>query len=272
MKQLLMIPVLSTLMLACGNETVGTAAQQVQDKPNLDVPYVPTPQPIVDEMLRLANVQKDEMVYDLGCGDGRIVITAAQKYGAKGIGVDLDPERIADSNKNAQTANVTDKVKFVQGDLFKMDFKDADVLMMYLLPEVNLRLRPKILNDLKPGTRVVSHAFDMKEWEPDERSNPMGARVYLWIVPAKLEGTWVWDDSGTARELVLTQEFQKVNGTLGGAAIANAKLKGADLEFQVTQDGVTKTYKGKVARPGEIEGTVGAGETNTPWTAKLKAK
>src|SRR5690606_3077337 len=142
----------------------GAYAQQ----PNLDVPYVPTKQEVVEEMLKLANVKPGDVVYDLGCGDGRIVITAAKKFGATGIGVDLNPERIEEANANAVEAKVTDKVTFHEGDLFNFDFSKADVLTLYLLPDVNLKLKPKILAEMKPGSRVVSHAFNMGDWEPDK--------------------------------------------------------------------------------------------------------
>ena len=153
-----------------------------------DVPYVPTPQAVVDEMLKLANVTKNDVVYDLGCGDGRLVITAVQKFGAKrGVGVDIDPQRIAESNENAKAAGVTDRTKFVVQDLFQTDFKDATVVTLYLLPEVNLRLRPKLMADLKPGTRIVSHAFDMGDWQPEKTVTvPSGGqRLFLWRIPAK---------------------------------------------------------------------------------------
>ena len=156
-----------------------------------DVPYVPTPQEVVDKMLELAQIKNTDTVYDLGCGDGRMVITAAKKYGAKGIGVDIDPERIKESNDNAKTAGVTDKVKFIQKDLFTMDFADCDVLTMYLLPSVNMKLRPKIL-DLKPGTRIVSHDWDMGDWKPDKTievdapdktiGREKKSRIHLWVV------------------------------------------------------------------------------------------
>jgi len=153
-----------------------------------DVPYVPTPQPVVDEMLRLANVTKDDIVYDLGCGDGRLVITAVKKFGARrGVGVDIDPQRIRESNENARAAGVTDRVKFLEQDLFETDFKEATVVTLYLLPQVNLRLRPKLLSDLKPGTRIVSHAFDMGDWKPEKvvTVEPGGQTLYFWTVPAK---------------------------------------------------------------------------------------
>ncbi|MGH9901898.1 MAG: SAM-dependent methyltransferase [Pyrinomonadaceae bacterium] len=157
-------------------------AQTPQRAP--DVPYVPTPDAVVAEMLKVANVGKGDVVYDLGCGDGRIVITAAQKLGARGVGVDINPERIKESNENAQKAGVTDRVKFIQGDLFETDLKEATVVTLYLLPEVNLRLRPKLLRELKPGTRVVSHAFDMGDWAPEKTIHVDGRTIYYWTVPA----------------------------------------------------------------------------------------
>ena len=163
---------------------------QVNTKPKelkKDVPYVPTPQVVVDEMLKLANVTKGDVVYDLGCGDGRLVITAVQKFGAaRGVGVDIDPQRIKESNDNAKAAGVTDRTTFVVQDLFQTDFKDASVVTLYLLPEVNLKLRPKLLSDLKPGTRVVSHAFDMGDWKPEKAITVAdgGQRLYLWTIPA----------------------------------------------------------------------------------------
>lgn len=150
-----------------------------------DVIYVPTRDTVVDAMLRMANVTSQDTVYDLGSGDGRIVIAAAQKYGARGVGIDIDPERIKESNENAQKAGVTDKVEFIEADLFKSDFSDATVVTLYLLNSLNARLRPTLLEQLKPGTRVVSHAFDMGDWEPEEMQIVDGATVYLWIVPEK---------------------------------------------------------------------------------------
>lgn len=151
----------------------------------LDVPYVPTPQKVVEGMLELASVNKGDVVYDLGCGDGRIVITAAKEFGATGIGVDLNPERIEEANENAREAKVQDKVTFFEGDLFKFDFSKADVLTLYLLPDVNLKLKPKIQSEMKPGSRVVSHAFDMGDWLPDKKINVDGKTIYLWIIPEK---------------------------------------------------------------------------------------
>ncbi|MGH8771895.1 MAG: SAM-dependent methyltransferase [Burkholderiales bacterium] len=148
-----------------------------------DVPYVPTPEPVVAKMLDLAEVGPNDVVYDLGSGDGRIVITAAKERGAQGIGVDIDPERIKEARENAKTAGVTDRVKFVEGDLFEMDLSDATVVTLYLLSTINMKLRPKLLSELKPGSRIVSHSFDMGDWEPLETAEVEGRKVYYWVIP-----------------------------------------------------------------------------------------
>ena len=150
-----------------------------------DVPYVPTSQDVVDAMLKLAKVTNNDVVYDLGCGDGRIVITAAKKYGATGTGIDINPNRIQEARQNALNAQVSDKVKFMEGDLFETDFSEASVVTLYLLPAVNLKLRPLLLKQLKPGTRIVSHAFDMGDWKPEEKIVVNGSTIYFWTVPEK---------------------------------------------------------------------------------------
>jgi len=150
-----------------------------------DVPFVPTSHELVVEMLKLANVTKNDVVYDLGCGDGRIVITAAKDFGAHAVGVDINPERIKESNENARKAGVAEKVKFVEGDLYTAEIKAATVVTLYLLPNVNLKLRPRLLSELNPGTRVVSHSFDMDDWKPEKEVEVEGSRLYLWTIPAK---------------------------------------------------------------------------------------
>lgn len=148
-----------------------------------DVIFVPTPNEVVDKMLEMAKVTAKDVVYDLGCGDGRIVITAAQKYGARAVGIDIDPKRIAEANANAKAAKVTNKVKFVEGDLFEADIGEATVVTLYLLTRLNEKLKPKLLKDLRPGTRVVSHAFDMGDWQPERKESVAAATVYLWRIP-----------------------------------------------------------------------------------------
>ncbi len=161
------------------------AAQSGQPKRPPDVPYVPTPNPVVDGMLKLADVKKSDNVYDLGCGDGRIVIAAAKEYGAHGVGIDINPERIQEARDNARRAHVEALVKFEENDLFDADIHNASVVMLYLLPNINLRLRPKLLKDLKPGTRVVSHSFSMDDWKPDKEETVDGRTIYLWTIPEK---------------------------------------------------------------------------------------
>jgi len=161
------------------------SAQDGQPKRPLDVPYVPTSNDVVAAMLKLAGVQKSDVVYDLGCGDGRIVIMAAKQFGAHGVGIDINPERIQEARANAKQAGVENLVKFEENDLFQGDIHNATVVTLYLLPTINLKLRPKLLSDLKPGTRVVSHSFDMGDWKPEKEDSVDGASIYLWTIPAK---------------------------------------------------------------------------------------
>jgi hypothetical protein len=147
-----------------------------------DVIFVPTPQQVVDEMLKIAEVKKGDVLYDLGSGDGRIVVTAAKRFGVRGTGIDIDPQRIAEANENAKKEGVTQLVTFKNTDLFTADFSDATVITLYLLPRLNVKLRPKLLSELKNGTRIVSHAFDMGEWQPEKHVKVDGRDVYFWTV------------------------------------------------------------------------------------------
>jgi len=166
---------------------------QPQPRKSLDVPYVPTTEEAVNAMLKLADVKKTDVVYDLGCGDGRIVVAAAKNFGARGVGIDIDPQRIAEARANAQKAGVEKLVRFEENDLFQADFKEATVVTLFLLSSVNLKLRPKLLAELKPGTRIVSNTFDMGDWKPEkEETVPntdddsfLSHHLYLWIVPEK---------------------------------------------------------------------------------------
>jgi SAM-dependent methyltransferase len=175
-----MRPAIASLITVCL-----LAARDSSPKKPLDVPYVHTPNPVVEGMLKLAGVTKDDIVYDLGCGDGRIVITAARIYGAHGVGIDIDPERVAEARGNAAKEGVERLVKFEEKDLFDADIHEATVVTLYLLPAVNRKLRPKLLKDLKPGTRIVSNTFDMGDWKPDKEDHVDGRHLYLWTVPAK---------------------------------------------------------------------------------------
>ncbi len=169
----------------CALGVLLAALAAAQAPMHLDVPFVPTPNPVVEGMLKLANVKSTDLVYDLGCGDGRIVITAAKDFGAHGVGVDIDPARIREAQENAKQAGVAGLVKFEQNDLFKADIRNATVVTLYLLPNVNERLKPKLLSELKPGTRIVSHSFTMGDWKPDRETTVDGRYIYLWTVSAK---------------------------------------------------------------------------------------
>ena len=250
-----------------------TAAALVLAK---DVPYIPTPQPAVEEMLRMANVSREDLVYDLGSGDGRIVIAAAKNHGARGVGIDIDPNRIREANQNAHAAGVTDRVRFVRGDLFEADLRDATVVTLYLLPAVNVRLRPKLLAELAPGTPVVSHDFDMGEWEPDARKRAGPSRLYLWIVPARVDRRWSWTmPDGQRRVATLRQEFQKLDGRLDGSGaglvIRNGRVRGEEISFELTRAGTgnapaLERYRGRV-NGSTIAGTAEAGERRWSWSA-----
>jgi SAM-dependent methyltransferase len=153
----------------------------------INAPYVTSPEDVVSALLKLANVKKGDMVYDLGCGDGRIVIAAAKEYGARGIGIDINPDRITEARANAKKAGVEGLVKFEVKDLFDADIHEATVVALYLLPEINLRLRPKLLKELKPGTRVVSHSFHMGDWKPEKEEIVEGSHIYRWTIPERRE-------------------------------------------------------------------------------------
>jgi len=230
-----------------------------------DVVWVPTSQALVDKMLDTAKVTPNDYVIDLGSGDGRTVITAA-KRGARAFGVEFNPKMVELSRRNAAKEGVTGKASFMRGDIFKTDFSRANVLTLFLLPDINLRLRPKILN-MKPGTRVVSNSFDMADWTPDEQINlsqdcDQFCTAYYWIVPAKVQGTWKLPDG----ELVLKQDFQMLTGTAktGGASteISGGKMTGDQIAFSVGDTAYTGRVTGNV-----IEGTSKSAAGETKWRA-----
>lgn len=225
------------------------------DAKDLDVPYVPTPTEMVEAMLNLANTRPGDILYDLGSGDGRIVITAVRDFGVgKAVGVDLNPIRIAEARRNARQEGVSDRTTFVHGDVFKFDFQEASVLTMYLLTRVNLQLKSRILA-MKPGTRVVSHAFRMGDWQPDRQVRVKGNNAYLWVVPANVKGEWTWAN----RRLSLKQRFQKVSGVLhegdGRKDIRDASLTGTTLRLSLPKDGKMARFEGEV-RGTTIEGSL----------------
>jgi hypothetical protein len=257
-----------------------------------DVVYVPTPQIVVDEMLRMAKVGPQDFVIDLGSGDGRIVITAAKKYGARGFGVDLDPQLLKMSNEAAQREGVADRAKFVEQNLFETDLSQATVITSYLLPEMNEKLRPKILS-LKPGTRVVAHDYHMGEWHADEMhtldvpekkvGNPGKSYVYSWIVPAKIAGRWnaqVKGGSPASWDFEFEQRFQMFDGTASAAgqkvAVRQSKLEGDQINFVVAgksgDRAARHNFRGTV-KGDTMDGILvvgeGAAQKRLPWSAKL---
>jgi SAM-dependent methyltransferase len=240
-----------------------------------DVVWVPTPDSVVERMLRMARVTKNDYVIDLGSGDGRTVIMAAQKFGARGMGIEYNPDMVTISNQNAEKAGVTDKVKFVKADLFETDFSQATVITMYLLPALNIKLRPKIL-DMRPGTRVVSHAFNMEDWQPDQTANVDGRDAYLWIVPAKVAGRWKLGvpagNGEQAWQVTLEQKFQKLSGKaqLGDQSynLTDARMRGSAIHFSfVDGNGVKREFSGTV-RGDRMEGTTQTqGAAPVKWSA-----
>jgi hypothetical protein len=221
-------------------------ADFVRGRPQLDVPYIATDLQVVDAMLGLAQVRPDDMVIDLGSGDGRILISAARSLGAHGLGVDIDPARIRESTANAEEAGVSSRVTFRQQDLFETPLRDADVLTLYLLPEVNLRLRPRILSQMRPGTRVVSHDFDMGDWHWDQRQRVGNATIYLWIVPARIDGAWTLSAGGRSYPLVLEQHYQQFYGNAGTARIEQGRLNGDHIRFLADLGEGRRTFEGRV--------------------------
>lgn len=194
----------------------------------LDVPYVPSEENVVDTMLEMANIGSKDVLYDLGSGDGRILVAAAKAWGTRGIGIDIDPMRIAEAMEYAGWSQVEDLVDFIEDDIFTANFSEATAVTLYLLQSINEQLRPRILSELRPGTRVVSHAFDMGEWKADEIRKIDNVSIYKWIVPAAVAGIWEWERAGKRYRLDLRQKYQKVTGD----AWLNdkpARLKKADL-------------------------------------------
>ena len=236
------------LAAACMAGVASVHAQQ--PRPQLDVHFVPTPEEVVDRMLTMARVTDKDFVIDLGSGDGRIVITAAKKYGARGLGVDLDPQRIQEAQANLQKAGVSDKVEFRQQNLFETDLNKATVLTMYLLPRLNLQLRPTLL-DLKPGTRLASHAFDMGDWRADRHERIEGRDAYFWIVPAKVKGRWQVENGGRKFELDITQRYQVIEGVARSGErtlpLRETNLRGDEIRFVVEFDeGKPELFRGRV--------------------------
>ena len=274
--------ILSALAAALFALAPAAYAQQKDFKPHVgqqgkDVVWVPTPDEVVERMLNAAQTKPEDYVIDLGAGDGKIAIAAAKKFGARSLGVEYNPDMVALAQRNAQAAGVQGKAQIVQGDIFTTDFTQATVLTMYLLPSLNMKLRPQILA-MRPGTRVVTHAFNMEDWEPDETSDVDGRRVYLWIVPAQVAGRWAMEISGGASEkasLNLDQRFQKIEGTayLGPvlAGLREPRLSGFRISFAyVDNKGVRRDFTGRVTGS-QMEGSFRSDNgAEGRWTATKK--
>ena len=274
-QSLIAIAAVSLLALGTSAEARTRAECERDYKPQVgqagkDVIWVPTPDELVNRMLTMAKVTPKDYVVDLGAGDGKIAIAAGKKFGATALGIEYNPDMAKLAQCFVQAEGVGDKVKIIQGDIFKEDFSKATVVTMYLLPELNMRLRPTILA-MKPGTRVTSHQFNMGDWEADETAEIEHRTAYLWIVPAKVEGNWTFREDGgkTAFSVAMTQKFQRVSGEAGMGASRNplvgATLRGEEIRFVFNDDkGQTRTLTGTV-RGNEITGTL-----RGPGTAEIK--
>jgi SAM-dependent methyltransferase len=244
-------------------------------QPGKDVMWLPTPEPMVERMLTMAKTTSADVVYDLGSGDGRLPIAAARKFGAKAVGIEYDHDLAALARRNAERAGVAGKVTIVEGDIFKEDFTRATVLTLYLLPDLNQQLRPQILA-LKPGTRIVSHAWDMGEWEPDATQRLGDGEAFLWIVPARVEGRWALRDAPGffEGELSLTQRFQRIGGTLelrgNVQPVLGAYVEGDVLGFTfVGQDGGIRSVRARVDG-GVLAGSLNFAGSLTPLTGQRR--
>ena len=254
------------------------AAQQKPYEPQVgqagkDVIWVPTPDEVVDRMLRMAQVTANDLVYDLGAGNGKIAIAAA-KLGARAVGIEYNPDMAKHAQANVVAAGVQARARIMQGDIFATDFSQATVVTMYLLPGLNMKLRPTILA-MRPGTRIVSHSFTMEDWEADEISSMDGRRAYFWVVPANVNGGWTLETGNDKQELVFEQKFQKIEGTIGlghtQGGLRAARLSGFSISFAwVDNSGVLRSYTGRVTG-GRMEGSWrGDNGTEGRWSATKK--
>lgn len=248
-----------------------------------DVHFDPTPMDVVEAMLTRAGVHQNDVVYDLGCGDGRFVIMAAKNFGARGVGIDIDPVRIKESKENAQKEKVADRTAFIEGDLFKADIREATVVALYLLPDLNYQLRPKLFRELRPGTRVLSYTFDMVDWEPDDMVQIRDRFFYYWVIPANVKGLWHLNieslGSPLQDQLQISQKFQEISGkiTVQGRElpIRDHRLWGDQLSFGIRYNlegkNVAMKFKGRVT--GDIlEGTVEIQEGSRTVSKSWKAQ
>jgi len=260
--------------------TLPAAAQQKPYEPQVgqagkDVIWVPTPDEVVDRMLRMAQVTANDYVVDLGAGDGKIAIAAAKSYGARSMGIEYNADMARHAQGNVEKAGVAGRARIVNGDIFITDFSQATVVTMYLLPGLNMKLRPTILA-MRPGTRVVSHSFTMEDWDADETSSMDGRRAYFWVVPANVHGSWTLESGGERNELSFEQRFQKLEGTVALGAqtqggLRDARLRGFNISFAwVDNKGALRNYSGRITGT-KMEGSWrGDGGAEGRWSATKK--
>jgi hypothetical protein len=243
-----------------------------------DVVFVPTPFPVVDKMLEVARVGSGDVLYDLGSGDGRIVIAAAKRFGIRAVGIDIDPKRIEESNFNADTAGVRSRVDFRIADLFETDLGQASVVTLYLLPALNLRLRPKLFAELGPGSRVVSHSFDMGDWKADSTLAVQARVIYYWMIPANVSGAWdltmTSGGSDTRHAIQFDQKYQEItSATIDGSdRVAGPRVRGDSIYFFIgnSRNPAATEFRGVVAGRG-MRGTFATGTAAGTWIASKKA-
>ncbi|HVO09438.1 MAG TPA: methyltransferase domain-containing protein [Vicinamibacteria bacterium] len=271
-------PLVLLALLAAPATLLAQAAAPAPAEPQIgqqgkDVIWLPTPESVVEKMLEMAGVGPEDVVYDLGSGDGRTVIAAAHR-GARAYGVEFDPALVALSERFAKTAGVADKARFIHGDIFETDFSQATVVTLYLLTTLNVRLRPTILK-MRPGTRVVSHAFTMGDWDPDETGESDYRRIYMWIVPASVQGTWRLTLPGAPpADMTLTQQYQKLRGTVslpsGAAELRDASLRGNAIRLTLAGgDGSLRELTGTVDGD-RMQGTAKTGSGEVSWSAQRR--
>src|SRR5689334_24778592 len=274
------VRIATVLLVSLALAAPATAQDQKKFEPHVgqagkDVIWVPTPDEVVDRMLRMAQVTKDDFVVDLGAGDGKIAIAAAKKFGARSMGIEYNPDMARHAQGNVEKAGVTARAKIVQGDIFASDFTSATVVTMYLLPGLNMKLRPQLLQ-MRPGTRIVSHSFTMEDWQPDETSSMDGRRAYFWVVPAQVMGSWTLEFGPEKRELSIEQRFQKIDGSVAYGStqvgLREAALRGFVIGFSyVDQAAVKRDFSGRVLGGGRMEGSFKADNgSEGRWTATKK--
>jgi ubiquinone/menaquinone biosynthesis C-methylase UbiE len=252
--------------------TASMSGYGIENRYNVFIPYVPTPDFVVDRMLEMAEITKEDLVLDMGSGDGRIVIAAAQRYGSRGRGVEIDPKLVAESKVNARSAGVSDRTDFIAQDMFVTPIADATVMTLYVLTASNLELRPRILKEMKPGSRIVSHQFSMGSWLADKHESYGDIQIYMWYVPASVAGTWIVKDGGKAITLLIEQQYQEIKGTAkigrNTVPLRQTKLKGGEIDFAVDLDDEKPLlFRGRVSG-GTIVPRGAPGDTERNWQAR----